>query len=272
MIHANRVVTIGELESIINKPIVLYRGDREVEVEFELIGNEFSFSTGGNVIKSMNASHGQLVLNTPSGENMFSELAECHDGKVVFTISKEMIDELVEVGFYSFQIRLYDSEEMRSRVTIPPVFKGLDIRDPIASEDETNIVDIATVENSRIRKDQTNEELITFDNDGRYIKTEWAHGDLITENKMNKIEEALEVAFVKTSEIDGIYYIKIRNIEKENKNNFKRLDEKDTELSNEIEKTNRVINNGLNRLDVDIEALQGYVNYILEILQANNIN
>ena len=95
MIHTNRIVTVGEQESIIDRPIVLYRGDREVEIEFTLVGNEFTFSEEGNVIKSVNASHGQLVLNTPSGEHMFSELAECHEGKVVFVVTKEMIDEFI---------------------------------------------------------------------------------------------------------------------------------------------------------------------------------
>ena len=67
MIHTNRIVTVGEQESIIDRPIVLYRGDREVEIEFTLVGNEFMFSEEGTVIKAVNASHGQLVLNTPSG-------------------------------------------------------------------------------------------------------------------------------------------------------------------------------------------------------------
>lgn len=191
MIHANRIVTVGDQESIIDRPIVLYRGDREVEIEFTLVGNEFMFSEEGNVIKSVNASHGQLVLNTPSGEHMFSELAECHEGKVVFVVTKEMIDEFIEMGFYSFQIRLYDSAEMKSRVTIPPVLSGFDIRNPIAAEDETNIVDQGLVNYARVFKDQSNEELHTFDWTGAYNKTEWAHHDVITENKLNKIEDAL---------------------------------------------------------------------------------
>ena len=191
MIHTNRVVTVGDQESIIDRPIVLYRGDREVEIEFELIGNEYMFSTEGNVIKSVNASHGQLVLNTPSGENMFSELEECHEGKVIFVVTKEMIDEFIEIGFYSFQIRLYDSAEMKSRVTIPPVMNGFDIRNPIAAEDETNVVDQGIVDYARIFKDQSDEELPTFDWQGNYNKTEWVHHDVITENKLNKIEDAL---------------------------------------------------------------------------------
>lgn len=189
MIHTNRTVTVGNQESIIDSPIILYRGDREVEVEFTLNGNKFTFTNGGNVIRSTNATHGQLVINTPTGENMFSEVTECHEGKVVFLITKEMIDELVEIGFYSFQIRLFDESQV-SRVTIPPVFQGIDIRNPIAAEDETNVVDIGLVDYAIVRKDEY-EFLATFLPDGSYNKTDWESTELITEAKLDKIEDAL---------------------------------------------------------------------------------
>ena len=107
MIHTNRVVMVSEEKSTINSPIILYRGDREVEVEFTINGHKFMFTNGGNVIKSTNATHGQLVINTPSGKNIPSEVSKCQDGKIMFIITKEMIDELDEVGFYDFQIRLF---------------------------------------------------------------------------------------------------------------------------------------------------------------------
>ena len=190
MIHAVKTVTVGDLESVIDSPIVLYRGDREVEVQFTILEQTYTFNDDNNLIKSSNASHGQLVLNTPSGENMFSEVSKCYDGNVVFVVTKDMIDELQEVGFYSFQIRLYDSTQT-SRITIPPVFNGFDIRNPIAAEDEGNIVGQALVDYSRIHKDLPDEELPVFDGQGNYNKTDWAHHDVITENKMDKIENAL---------------------------------------------------------------------------------
>lgn len=189
MIHTSRTVTVGKMESIINEPIVLYRGDREVEVEFVLNGSKFMFTNGGNVIKSTNATLGQLVVNTPTGENMFSEITECHEGKVVFVITKEMIDELVEVGFYSFQIRLFDDTQV-SRVTIPPVHQGIDIRNPIAAEDETDLVDIGLVDYSVVRKDDY-ENVATFLPNGDYNKTLWEEHDVISRDRLNKVEDAL---------------------------------------------------------------------------------
>ena len=251
MIHSNRIVTVGEQESIIDRPIILYRGDREVEIEFTLVGNEFTFSEEGNVIKSVNASHGQLVLNTPSGEHMFSELAECHEGKVVFVVTKEMIDEFIEMGFYSFQIRLYDSAEMKSRVTIPPVLSGFDIRNPIAAEDETNVVDQGIVDYARVFKDQSNEELPTFDWKGNYNKTEWVHHDAITENKMNKIEDALHSINANLKESDVVMLNALDQVTKDADEYVK---EHIAEVEADVKEFERNLNNENARFKIDINA------------------
>ncbi len=264
MIHTNRIVTVGEQECIIDRPIVLYRGDREVEIEFTLVGNEFMFSEDGNVIKSVNASHGQLVLNTPSGEHMFSELAECHEGKVVFVVTKEMIDEFIEMGFYSFQIRLYDSAEMKSRVTIPPVMNGFDIRNPIAAEDETNVVDQGIVDYARIFKDQSNEELPTFDWQGNYNKTEWAHHDVITENKMNKIEDALYSINANIKESDVVMLNALDNVKKDAD---KYVKEHMAEVEAEVDEFERNLNTGVERFKVDVNsAMTAHKNEVSEVV------
>ena len=264
MIHANRIVTVGEQESIIDRPIVLYRGDREVEIEFTLVGNEFTFSEEGNVIKSVNASHGQLVLNTPSGEHMFSELAECHEGKVVFVVTKEMIDEFIEMGFYSFQIRLYDSAEMKSRVTIPPVMNGFDIRNPIAAEDETNVVDQGIVDYARIFKDQSNEELPTFTWDGEYVKTEWVHHDVITENKMNKIEDALYSINANIKESDVIM---LNTLDQVKKDADKYVKEHMAEVEADVEEFERNLNTGVEQFKIDTNAaMTAHKNEVSEVV------
>ena len=83
MIHTNRTVTVGNQESTIDGPIILYRGDKEIEVEFSIVGNKFTFKNKGNVIESSNASSGQLVILTPYGGRLFSDKSECRDGKVI---------------------------------------------------------------------------------------------------------------------------------------------------------------------------------------------
>ena len=141
MIFTDRTVVVQKGTSSINDPIILYRGDKGVEIRFALNeGSPFKFgsSTSSNIIEKTEAAYGQLIIKAP--ENLpaiFSERAPTNEGKIVFTITGEMIDEITEVGNYSFQIRLFD-ESLNSRVTLPEVVDGIEIREPIASEDTTS--------------------------------------------------------------------------------------------------------------------------------------
>ena len=276
MIHTIRTVAVGDQESKIDSPIILYRGDREVEVEFTINGSKFTFTNGGNVIKSTNATHGQLVINTPTGENMFSEVTECHDGKVVFVITKEMIDELIEVGFYSFQIRLFDESQV-SRVTIPPVLKGIDIRNPIAAEDETNVVDIGLVDYAVFVKDEF-EDLSTFLPDGNYNKTEWESKDVISGAKLNKIEDALYNINSNMEATDLALLNRVENINAGIQRDFKTLN---TDIHTALNDTTRELNKTIDtfkidtnsRIDSNTKVQIQYVDKIAEdidIRKANN--
>ncbi len=268
MIHTSRTVAVGTQESSINTPIILYRGDREVEVEFSLQGSKFMFSNGGDVIKSTNATHGQLVINTPTGENMFSEVTECHDGKVVFVITKEMIDELIEVGFYSFQIRLFDESQV-SRVTIPPVIKGIDIRNPIAAEDETNVVDIGLVDYAVVVKDEF-EDLSTFLPDNNYNKTEWDTKDVISAAKLNKIEDALYTINGNMEATDLALFNRVENMNRDIKSNIETL-KVDTKSSIETLKVDTKYSIETLKVDTEssIEALKVDTDNRLTMLEAN---
>ena len=147
MIFTDRTIIVQKGTSSIDDTIVLYRGDKEVQIRFSLNeGSPFKFGSGAspNIIEKTEASYGQLVIKTPNElPPIFSEVVPTNEGKIIFTITAEMIDETVEVGYYTFQIRLFD-KDMNSRVTLPEVLNGIEIRDPIAAED-SNEVGVATV-------------------------------------------------------------------------------------------------------------------------------
>lgn len=200
MIHTNRTVTVGNQESTIDGPIILYRGDKEIEVEFSIVGNKFTFKNKGNVIESSNASSGQLVILTPYGGRLFSDKSECRDGKVSFTITRDMTDELREVGLYSMQIRLYD-DSLNSRITLPVIPNGIEIREPIAAEEGSSVADDAIVDTSTVVDGY---DLAPFIGD-RYNKTRWMTNDAITSGKLNKIENAIDV--INTNTNNNTYYV-----------------------------------------------------------------
>ena len=158
MIFTDRTVIVQKGTSSINDIIVLYRGDKNVEIRFTLSeGSPFRYGSGAspNIIEKTEAAYGQLVIKGPDNlPAIFSEVAPTNEGKIVLKITGEMIDEIDEVGNYSFQIRLFD-ENKNSRVTLPEVNNGIEIREPIASED--------TSSTARIRYDAPTKSLIADD-------------------------------------------------------------------------------------------------------------
>lgn len=193
MIFTDRKITIRNSKSSINEPVILYRGDYEVSIKFTIMESKFRFKSEVNLVDSEKASFGQLAILAPYGGNVFSEVVKCEDGTVTFTLTKEMIDQLEEVGLYSFQIRLFDYY-VESRVSIPPVEFGIEVREPVASEDHDNEVNNAIVGYSIAKiVDGLNEDVPdTFDADGQYNKTDWKTGDRISQGKLNKIEDAID--------------------------------------------------------------------------------
>ena len=76
-----------------------------------------------------------FFLLTKSGQYetsnvIISDISPTDEGRVVLKITGEMMDEVSEVGDYTFQIRLYD-EGKTSRVTMPEVVGGITIKEPL---------------------------------------------------------------------------------------------------------------------------------------------
>lgn len=193
MILTERTINIIDHESIMDSPIVLYRGDKNVELKLNIKASRFKFrdDDSSNFIESAQASYGQLIIQTPNqNEPIFSEITATKKGYIIFVITAEMIDEIDEVGNYTFQVRLLDSNK-RSRATIPPVVNGIEIREPITSED-SNVLNSAVV---GLASAANEEALDTFDFNGNYAKTNWKFGDKITAAKLKKAEDGIYQAY-----------------------------------------------------------------------------
>lgn len=193
MIFTERKITVTNNTSKINKPIVLYRGDKNIEVRFTVLDSTFKYRYIDAIdytIITDNASYAQLAIKAPNNEEpIFSDIVETNNGQVTFNITTDMIDELEEVGSYDFQIRLFDEDQV-SRASIPPVYQGIEIKEPLVIEDpNSNTVNAALVDYALA--DTGDDTLETFDENGDYIKTSWNHGDVITKQKLNKMEKGM---------------------------------------------------------------------------------
>ena len=166
--------------SRVEQPVVLYKGDKNIEIQFAIKNNPFKYKAG------MDVTYGQLVIKRPSTNPIFSDVAKVSNSKILFIVTGDMIDELAELGNYDFQIRLIN-EDKTSRGTLPPVTAGIVIKAPMC-EEEQDSVNYTAVNKAKAK---ASEPLNAFDGNGDYIKTEWKDGDLITDSKLNKIEDAL---------------------------------------------------------------------------------
>ena len=204
MIFTERTITIRNDTSSMNAPVVLYRGDKNVEVRFTLVESPYKYSNRDsiNIIESTNASYAQLVIKTPNDRDpIFGDITAVGQSNVVFIIGYDMIDEIEEVGTYSFQIRLFDADQT-SMVTIPEVVDGFTIREPIAKEDtNNNITNSAIVGSAVVTNDL---EIPTFVG-GSYNKSAWYDGVVISRQKLDKIEDGIyetyELSKVNNSQI-----------------------------------------------------------------------
>ena len=131
MLSTERLITVRKGTSKINAPIVLYRGDKNIEVKFHIKNNPF--------IADSSIKYGQLIIKLPeAGIVIFSTINKFNEEVVSFILPEDMMDEIVEVGLYTIQLRFYN-EDKSSVVTLPEITRALDIREPIAIQDQQPI-------------------------------------------------------------------------------------------------------------------------------------
>ena len=183
MIYVERSITVGNDKSSIEKPVLLYKGDKNVKIQFTIKGNPFKYSNESE------PAYAQLLIKRPEADPIISEVFKYESSKVVFVITGEMIDELTELGSYTLQLRLYNADKT-SRVTLPPINAGIIIEEPIYEEDyAAAIVNEGVVNYNLVSR--SSEIIAVFDDDGNYKRVEWKHGDIITDSRLNHIENAL---------------------------------------------------------------------------------
>lgn len=134
MLSTECIISIKRGTSKINAPIVLYRGDKNIEVKFHIKNNPF--------IADSSIKYGQLIIRLPeAGIVIFSQINKFDEEVVSFILPEDMMDEIIEVGLYTIQLRFYN-EDKSSAATLPEITRALDIREPIAIEDAADSVTI----------------------------------------------------------------------------------------------------------------------------------
>ena len=282
MIYATVNLSIRERECVCDKVITLYRGDRNVQIRFMLEDNRFTI---------VDTTYAQMIIHRPYSDSIFTEVSLIENNTFILTITGDMIDELAEIGTYQFQIRLYDND-MASRATLPPCNEALIIERPIVESSES-FVNVSRVNDSAIVS--ISENLDIFDENGNYEKTIWLDGDVITDSRLNKIEDALYDINKKTEnnskidemveDIESIYsnietvYSNIETMKGEINEDIETIysdievirDEINTDISAEIENINASIESMENEINTNINTEIENINASIETME-NEIN
>ena len=182
-ITKNLVVTLKNDTAKPKEKMFVYRDDVGIEMIIEL--KDFNYSI--DVVENRNnIQKAYALFRTPSNKTYRYTNIKISNEKLVFTFSQDIVNVMQEIGEYELQFQLYDKEN--NRLTIPSY--NFYVKEPLTIDGE--LVDTAVVDESRIVDFGEEQDYIFIITDG-YIKTNWKTGDLITKERLNKVENALSV-------------------------------------------------------------------------------
>lgn len=188
------VMTVNGATAKLDKDIYLYKGNRNIDYYFTIKDAAFRFSSkqDGNIIERVAPSHAMVSILKPDATVVTAGMAAIEDGKVKLTITEDIIDEDTEVGTHCIVIDLLDDEK-DSLVTLPPILNQMHILEritPIPEVVSGSLVNTSMVNYAQTTSDQ-DEEIVIFDDQGNYVKTDWISGNKITTQRLNKMEEGI---------------------------------------------------------------------------------
>ena len=180
-------IKISGDKASLSENVYIYEHDRGVELRLKLnlIKTNHRPIMLSSMFKANRVFAGTTILK-PNGILLYRDKVEVIDNIISFIIDHDLTDEFDEIGIYKLQFHLYDEED--SRITIPPI--EFEVKELLKGTNNEGIVDTSKTDFCVVADDKKTMEIFS---NGKYIKTIWNSGDLITSAKLNKIEEAIEV-------------------------------------------------------------------------------
>ncbi len=194
MISRDCIITVNGNKATIDSDIYLYKYDKNIQLAFAIINSKYMYDNddSNNLIKSMQAAYAQVKFKKDDSADIEIEfdIQATNKGAVLLTINEELTDEDTELGEYTIQIRLLDSNK-NSVVTLPPVESCIHIQAPLFEKmgANTNVVNKAVVNKAVARYAAP---LSATTADGTFNSKAWADGDKITTAELNRMEQGIK--------------------------------------------------------------------------------
>lgn len=247
MISRNFDLVLRGNDARLREKIYVYRGDYGIDLKFNILDSLDYYLSERNDLEGTAVT---ILFTNPSGDSMYTTESTIREGFVTFRITEDMTDDFEEIGEYTLQIRLIGPDY---RVTIPAFKFNVS---PIISDTNGSIIGTARVGFARVAASGTSPlsdlTLFSVDSDG-YIKTNWQNGDVITRDKMNKIESGI---FDNNQMINDI-----SNSVNDMGRDIRQLENKlEDEIEQSLENVQNVIDTEVSTMQRNIRSLQKKVN------------
>ena len=95
-IYTERVVMVNKDTAKMDNDIYIYKGNRNICIQFKIIDSQFKFRDV-NLVDKFSPSHGYVTLINPEGEQIANGKAEIENDTIKLTVSSGMDDEDNEV-------------------------------------------------------------------------------------------------------------------------------------------------------------------------------
>ena len=192
MISKDCIITVNGNNATIDSDIYLYKYDKNIQLAFAIINSKYMYDNddSNNLIKSMQAAYAQVKFKKNDSTDIAIEfpIQATKKGAVLLTINEELTDEDTELGDYTIQIRLLDSNK-NSVITLPPVESCIHIQQPLFEKlGTTNVVDNAVVDQALTTYAAP---LKAVEDDGTFAKKTWVSKEKITTAELNRMEDGI---------------------------------------------------------------------------------
>lgn len=194
MISRDCIITVNGNTATIDSDIYLYKYDKNIQLVFSIINSKYMYDNddSNNLIKNMQAAYAQVKFKKDDSADIEIEfdIQATREGAVLLTINEELTDEDTELGEYTIQIRLLDSNK-NSVVTLPPVESCIHIQAPLFEKlgANTNEVNKAVVNKAVARYAAPLSATVS---DGTFNSKAWVDGDKITTAELNRMETGIK--------------------------------------------------------------------------------
>lgn len=181
-------LTVSKNTAKLDEEIFLYKNDRNIKLLIEIVDNKYRYKSDdlSNLLVKYKASYAQVKWYKNAEVKKEFPIQATDDGKVVFVIEGQLIDEDTELGDYDLQLRLLN-ESQESIRSLPTIKGAVHILKPLFEEGDIATVNSAVADVSMLSLD--GDAIDTYNSDGTYNQTNWGSGDIISSSKLNKLEK-----------------------------------------------------------------------------------